>query len=94
MLLCFDVTRHNKCSARSDIDNVQILTTDETTICKGASAATYYTTAFPYDCHKYHECTQEGTVVQNKTVSNGGVYNPTNGQATDISKLTCATYVG
>ena len=50
-------------------------------------------TAFPYDCHKFVNCTG-GHFVAVETVHNNNVYNPADGTQREPTSLACAVVVG
>ena len=67
---------------------------DKSTICLNASRATFYLVAFPYDCHKFINCSHGGAFIAVKNLGNNQVYKPDNGQAVPSSELECAVEKG
>ncbi|KAI0224176.1 hypothetical protein LSAT2_024802 [Lamellibrachia satsuma] len=65
---------------------------DTTTICNGVSISTWMLTAFPYDCHKFVNCTG-GHFVGVGTIKDNQVFNSVNGIATNPTELTCAVII-
>ncbi|KAK2186614.1 hypothetical protein NP493_194g01000 [Ridgeia piscesae] len=65
---------------------------DKATICNGVTRDTWHLAPFPYDCHKFVNCTG-GSFVAVEIVSNNYVYNPANGVATVPDGLPCAKLI-
>ena len=86
-----ELDQSNEIICNTNVISYHIL--DTATICNGVTSSTYNLAAFPYDCHKFVNCTS-GSFVEVKTVSYNIVYNPANGQVTPPAQLPCATLVG